>query len=284
MPLSKRKKGEKISLPPGILHRLQLTPVRMRQAGVASEELAFRNLVREIRTVGALEWDERKIAHPSVRIAGRVDELYVNFVGQRIRKGDPLYKLYSPDLVTTQEEFLLALRTLDEIKARGDAGAVGRAQRLADAARERMRLWGISDDQVAALEKSRKADTHAVIASPIGGVVIKKDIDIGRYVMVGEDPWTVADDTAFWMQAQVFERDLGLVKEGQQVEISAEAFPGRKFGGKVAFIAPEVQADTRTARVRVEIPNPDGALRSGMYVTAVFRVPLGRSGEVFYGC
>jgi Cu(I)/Ag(I) efflux system membrane fusion protein len=147
-----------------------------------------------------------------------------------------------------------------------------------------MRLWGISDDQVAALEKSRKADTHAVIASPIGGVVIKKDIDIGRYVMVGEDPWTVADDTAFWMQAQVFERDLGLVKEGQQVEISAEAFPGRKFGGKVAFIAPEVQADTRTARVRVEIPNPDGALRSGMYVTAVFRVPLGRSGEVFYGC
>lgn len=283
MPLSKRKRGEKMELPPGVLHRLQLSPVRIRQAGVASEEIAYRTLVREIRTVGALEWDERKIAHPSARIAGRVDELYVNFVGQRLKKGDPLYKLYSPDLVTTQEEYLLALRTLAELKG-ADEASIGRARRLADSTRERLRLWGIADGQIAELETSKKAQTHLVIPSPIAGVVIKKDIDIGHYVAVGEDPWTVADDSAFWMQAQVFERDLGLVKEGQPVEITTEAHPGKPYLGRVAFIAPEVQPDTRTARVRVEVPNPDGALRPGMTVSAVFRVPLGKSGEVFYGC
>lgn len=283
MPLSRRKKGEPLETPAGVLHRLQLSPARIRQAGVATAEIGYRDLVREIRTLGSLEWDERKIAHPSVRVAGRVDELYVNFVGQRIRKGDPLYKLYSPDLVTTQEEYLLALRTVEELKG-SDAASLARAGRLAESTRERLRLWGIGDDQIAALEKSKKAETHLVIASPIAGVVTKKDVDIGHYVSVGQDPWTVADDSVFWMQAQVFERDLGLIKAGQTVDIAVEAYPGRPFAGKVAFIAPEVQADSRTARVRVEVPNPDGLLKPGMLVSAVFRVPLGRSGELFYGC
>jgi Cu(I)/Ag(I) efflux system membrane fusion protein len=286
MPLSRRKKGETVALPPGVLSRLQLSPQKIRMGGIGVEEIGFRSLLREIRTVGSLEWDERKIAHPSARIAGRVDELYVNFTGQKIKAGDPLYKLYSPDLVTTQEEYLLSLRTLDELKAGSKEGdpAVERAKRLADAGRERMRLWGITDAQLAELEKTRKAQTHLVIASPVGGTVIKKDVDIGHYVEVGADAWTVADDSAFWMQAQVFERDLGLVKVGQSVELFAEAYPGRSFSGKVAFIAPEVMPDTRTAKVRVEVPNPDAALKAGMTMTAFLRIPLGRSGEVFYGC
>jgi RND family efflux transporter MFP subunit len=286
MNLSRRRRGEEPKLPPGVRARLQLTPEKILMGGVAVEEIGYRNLVREIRTVGTLEWDERKIAYPSVRIAGRVDELYVNFTGQKIRKGDPLYKLYSPDLVTTQEEYLLALKALEEIRAasRDDDSAVGRARRLADSARERMRLWGITEEQLAELEKSRKAQTHLVIASPIGGVVTKKGIDIGHYVMVGEDPWTVADDSLLWMQARVFERDLGLVREGQLVEISAEAFPGKTFTGKAAFISPELEAETRTAKVRVEIPNPEAKFKAGMFVTAVFRVPVGRSGEIFWGC
>ncbi len=284
MPLSKRKKGEKAVLPEGVLHRLQLSPTRRLQAGVATEEVGFRSLVREIRTLGTLEWDERKISHPSARIAGRVDELYVNFTGQRVKQGDPLYKLYSPDLVTTQEEYLLALKTLEEIRPGGDPGALDRARRLSEAARERLRLWGIAESQVAEIEKSRKSQTHLVIASPVAGVVIKKEIDLGHYVAVGEDPWTLADDSVLWMQAQVFERDLGIVREGQLVEVASEAFPARRWTGKAVFVAPEVQPDTRTAKVRVEIPNPDGALRAGMFVTAVLRIPLGRAGEAFYGC
>jgi len=283
MPLARRKKGAPVDLPAGALHRLQLSPSRILQAGVATEEIGFRPLVRELRTVGSLEWDERKIAHPSARIAGRVDELYVNFVGQKIRKGDPLYKLYSPDLASTQEEYLLALRTLEEMKD-SDAAALGRARRLADSTRERLRLWGIGDDQIAELEKSKKAQTHLVIPSPIAGVVTKKDIDIGHYVAAGEDPWTVADDSLLWVQAQVFERDLGLIRPGQAVEITAEALPGKPFTARVAFIAAEVQPDTRTAKVRLEVPNPDGALKAGMFVSALFRIPLGRTGELFYGC
>ena len=279
MGLTKRKKGSGGAMS----GRLQLTPGRMKAAGVATEEIGYRTLVREIRTVGTIEWDERKYAHISARVVGRADELFIDFTGVRVKKGDPVYRLYSPDLVTTQEEYLLALRTLAELKG-ADEASIARARRLSESTRERLRLWGIAEEQIAEVEKSKKVQTHLVIASPIAGVVIKKDIDIGHYVVVGEDPWTLADDSSFWMQAQVFERDLGLVKEGQPVEISTEAHPGKPFLGRVAFIAPEVQPDTRTAKVRVEVPNPDGALRPGMTVSAVFRVPLGKTGEVFYGC
>ncbi len=284
MPLSRRKKGEKIQLPPGILSRLQLSPHRIRAAGVATEEIGYRTLVREVRTVGTIEYDERRYADLSARVAGRADELFVNFTGVRVKKGDPLYRLYSPDLVTTQEEYLLALRTLEEIRAQGDPAAEARAKRLADSARERLRLWGITDEQMAALDKSRKAETHLTIHSPAAGIVVRKNIHAGHYVQVGEDPYTIADDSFVWVQAEVFERDLGLVKEGQPVEILAEAHPGRPLAGRVAFVAPELAPETRTAKARVEIENSDGRLKPGMFVTALLKVPLGRQGEVFWGC
>lgn len=283
MPLSKRKKGEKAQLPPGAVAVVTLSQTRVEQAGVATEEVRYRKLVREVRTVGSIQWDERRMAHISARIPGRADELFINFTGVRVKKGDPVYRLYSPELVTTQEEYLLALRTLGEIRPR-DGDAAARARRLAESARERMRLWGIADEQIAELEKSGKAQTHHVIRSPIGGTVIEKDIHAGHYVQAGEDPYTVVDDSVVWMQAEVFERDMGLVKEGQEVEISAEALPGEPFRGKVAFIAPELHAETRTVKVRVDVPNPDRKLKAGMYVTAVLRLPVGRRGEVFYGC
>ena len=286
MPLSKRKKGEKAELPLGILQRLQLSPFRIRQAGIATDEIGYRSLVREIQTVGGIHWDERRLAHLSARIAGRADELFINFTGVRVQKGDPIYKLYSPDLVTTQEEFLLALKGLEEIRARDgvEEGGIARAERLAGSARERMRLWGITDEQIAELEKTRKPKTHLTIYSPIAGTVIEKDIHAGHYVQVGEDPYTVVDDSVVWLQVAVFERDLALVREGQTVEVTTEAFPGEAFQGKVVFIAPELDAATRTVKVRLDVPNPDRKLKAGMYASAVLRVPLGREQEVFYGC
>src|SRR6185436_8610791 len=138
--------------------------------------------------------------HPSVRVAGRVDELYVNFVGARVKKGDPLYKLYSPDLLSTQEEYLLALKSVEELKDALPA-ARERAKRLAESSRERLRLWGLSDEQLERIEKSRQATQHLTIPSPVAGLVIKKSIDLGHYVAVGEDPWTLVDDAVMWMQA-----------------------------------------------------------------------------------
>jgi Cu(I)/Ag(I) efflux system membrane fusion protein len=283
MPLSKRKKGGVAKLPDGVLSRLQFTPFRIQQAGLATEEIGYRSMVREIRAVGSLDWDERRISHPSVRVAGRVDELFVNFVGARVKKGDPLYRLYSPDLATTQEEYLLAVKSIEETKD-ASADAKARARRLVDSSRERLRLWGLTDDQLAELEKTRKATTHVTITSPVAGVVIKKAIDLGHYVAMGEDPWTLADDSVMWLQVDVFERDLPLVRIGQAVDLASEAWSGKTLQGKIVFIAPTVEAETRTTKVRVEVPNPDGQLKAGMYVTAVLRIPLGKEQEVFYGC
>jgi len=272
MPLSKRKKGEKATLPEGVLSRLQFTPFRISQAGLATEEIGYRPLVRELRTVGTLDWDERRISHPSVRVAGRVDELFVNFVGARVNKGDPLYRLYSPDLATTQEEYLLAIKAAEETKD-ASADARQRAKRLVESSRERLRLWGLTEEQLSEIEKTRKATTHVTITSPVAGIVIKKSIDLGHYVAMGEDPWTLADDSVLWMQADVFERDLPLVKPGQSVEIASEGLE-RALQGRIVFIAPTVDVETRTTKVRVEVPNPDGALKAGMFVTATLRVPL----------
>ena len=281
MPLSKRRRGEQTKLPEGILYRLQLSPYRIRQAGLATEEITYRTLVREIRTVGTLEWDEGKLAHISARVAGRADELFIPYAGVRVKKGDPVYSLYSPDLVTTQEEYLLALKALEEMK---EPDAVERAKRLVDSARERLHLWGINDEQLAELQKSKKALTHLVITSPISGLVIAKEIHAGHYVAVGEDPYTIVDDSVVWVQAEIFERDLSLVKMDQEVEITTEAYPGEAFTGRVSFIQPTLQSDTRTVKVRVEAVNREAKLKPGMYVSAVLRIPLGRRAEMYYDC
>jgi len=286
MPLSKRRKGEKTQLPPGVLSRLQLTPDRIRQAGIATVEIGYRTLVREIRTVGTLEWDERKVAHISARVAGRADELFINFTGVRVKAGDPVYRLYSPDLVTTQEEYLLAIKTLDEVKAQPqpDEEAVSRAKRLADSARERMRLWGVTEMQLSNLEKTRKAENYLIIYSPISGLVIEKDIHAGHYVTVGEDPYTIVDDSVVWVQAEVFERDLALVQVGQEIEITTEAYPGESFKGRVDFIQPTLAMDTRTVKVRIEAENRAAKLKPGMFASVFMRIPLGRRGEMWYDC
>lgn len=286
MPLSKRKKGEKIQLPPGVLAQLQLTPYRIRQAGLATEEIGYRTLVREIRTVGIIDWDERRYARLSSRVAGRADQLMVDFTGVKVKAGAPLYSIYSPDLVTTQDEYILAIRTLEELKGQPSPApdALARGRRLADSAAERLRLWGITDAQIEELAANRKAQTHLTIYSPISGTVIEKRINAGDYVREGDNPYTIVDDTVVWVNAEVFERDIALVPEGEAVEITTEAYPAESFRGVVSFIQPTLERDTRTVKVRIDVQNPDGKLKPGMYVSAALRVPVGRRGEVFYGC
>ena len=286
MPLSRRKKGEQVQLPPGVVAHVQLSPYRIKQAGVATEEIGYKTLVRELRTVGLIDWDERRISRITARFAGRADELAVNFTGVRIRKGDPLYKVYSPDLSATEEEYLLSLKAYEEQNKSGAEAndAADRARRLVESTRQRMRLWGITDEQILALEKSKKVETYVAVESPVSGIVIRKDVAAGQQLMTGDTPYTVVDDSAVWMQAEVFERDLGLVKTGRTVEISAEAFPGESFMGKVTFVSPQIDPATRTVKVRVDVENPQSRLKQGMYVTAVLRIPVGSVGEIYWGC
>ena len=244
MKLSQRKRGIQEKLSAGVLARLRLSESRVLQAGVGTEEVTYRTLVREVRTVGSITYDERRLRDLSARIAGRADKLFVDFTGVRVRAGDPLYEIYSPELVTTEEEYLLALQNLATLESEAGAGKAGgeaardRARRLVAAARERLRLWGIGDEEVQKLERTRKVESHLVITSPFSGVVVEKKIHAGHYVEVGEDPYTLADDSVVWLQAEVFEADLGLVHEGQVLEVTAEAYPGARFAGTVAFIAP----------------------------------------------
>jgi RND family efflux transporter MFP subunit len=286
MPLSKRKKGEKVEPPPGVLARLQFPPYRIRQAGIITAPVEYRRLVREVRTVGTVDYDERKLARITARVAGRIDRLFVDFTGAAIRKGQPLVWLYSPDLVITQENYLDALKTLAEIESREqhDEGAARRARAVVESTRKRLLLWGVAEEQIAALEKAGKAETHLEILSPIDGTVIRPPARTGEYVGEGTELYFIADLGRLWLQVEVFERDIGLVREGQTIEVASEAYPGESFAGTVAFIHPTVEPETRTVKVRVEVENPAGKLKPGMYVTAILRLPVGRQAEVFYGC
>jgi Cu(I)/Ag(I) efflux system membrane fusion protein len=286
MPLSKRKKGEQVQLPAGVVGHVQLSPYRIKQGGIATEEIGYKTLIRELRTVGLIEYDERRVSKITARFAGRADELAVNFTGVRIQKGDPLYKIYSPDLAATEEEYLLAIKSYEEQNTQEGAqrDAVDRARRLVESSRQRMKLWGITDEQIKALEKSKKVETYVTVESPVSGIVIRKDLSAGQQLMMGDGPYTVVDDASVWMQAEVFERDLSLVREGRTVEITTEAFPNESFMGKVAFIAQQVDPTTRTIKVRVEVENSSHRLKQGMYVTALLRVPMSGFGEIFYGC
>jgi Cu(I)/Ag(I) efflux system membrane fusion protein len=267
MPLSKRKKGEpgeEEPLPPGVISRVQLTPYRVALAGIQTSTIGYAPLKREIRTVGFVEFDERKLARITARITGksRIDKLYVNVTGQMVHPGDPVADLYSPDLVVTVQNLL-------DAKSSGNPA-------LERMARDRLRLWGIADDQVNAILKTGKPVTHVTIRSPISGHVIKKYQVEGEYVEEGARLFDVADLSTVWVEAQVYEDELAFLREGLEVAATTKALPGRTFRGTLAFVQPHLDAATRTLRVRFDIDNADHALRPGMYTAVKLEVPVVR--------
>src|SRR5262249_53938805 len=238
-----------------------LSPYRMALAGIKTSEVAYKPLTKEIRTVGFVEFDEQKLYRISAWVAGRsrITKLYVNVTGQTVAKGDPLADLYNPDLVTTAQNLL-------DARSSGNKG-------LERIARERLRLWGVGDDEVDAIIKTGKPLTQVTIRSPISGHVIKKYQTEGQYVEEGGLLYDVANLSTVWIEAQVYEDEVAFLKEGMPVSASTKAFPSRVFGGKVAFVHPHLDASTRTLKVRFDIKNPDHALRPGMYSTVNMEVP-----------
>jgi membrane fusion protein, copper/silver efflux system len=261
MPLSRRKKGEgEEALPPGIVSRVQLSPYRVALAGVQTSEVVYQHLTKEIKTVGFVEFDERKEKHIAARVKGRIDKLYVDVTGQTVEHGEKLALLYSPDLVVTVQNLLDAQR--------------GSNRDLLSMARQRLRLWDIDDRQIDDILRTGKANTHLVIRSPIHGHVIRKYVVEGKYVDEGTPLYDIADLSTVWIQAQVYEDELALVKDGQPVSATTPAFPHRVFTGKVAFIHPHLDRSSRTLTVRFDMDNPHHDLRPGMYATVKLQVPL----------
>jgi len=232
--------------------------------GVRTEPAAERELRRAVQAVGTIQANERLLYKVTSRFEGWIEKLHVNTTGQAVARGQPLMEVYSPELVTAQEEYLIALRAIEETRASGsEAQAV--MQRMAEGVLRRLHNWGIAESELDMLRKEGKARQLLTYRSPAAGVVLQKPSVQGMRFMPGETLYEIADLSVVWLVAEVFERDLGLVKLGQEAKLRILAYPEREFAGKVVFVSPTLEPDTRTARVRIELAHPGRLLKPSMY-------------------
>jgi Cu(I)/Ag(I) efflux system membrane fusion protein len=279
MPLSKRKKGEKISLPDGVLSRVHLAPFRIAQAGIRTADASYIPLSESLTTVGSVSFDERRLARISSKIKGmsRVEKLSVNFTGTPVEAGDVLAEVYNPELYQAVRELLLAQQRAREGTAATSAlgrSLMGGGDDLVKLASEKLKLWGIAQEQIDEILRTGKADSRMQIVSPLCGVVVRKNVVEGQYVAEGDSLFEIADLSHVWIMAQVYEDQVALVRVGQPVEATLDAYPGDVFKGKVAFKAPALDPTTRTLEVRYDLENPDGRLQPGMFATVTLKTPL----------
>jgi len=245
--------------------------------GVKSVPVTVRPLAKEIRTLGKVAFDETKIVHIHTKVAGFIEEVFVDFVGKPVKKGDPLFTIYSPDLVATQEEYLLAFRSADILKDSSFPWIAGGSRNLLEAARRRLRLWDISEEEIRQLEREGQPKRALTIHSPVSGIVTERAAyHHGRNVTPEMDLYTIVDLTTVWIHGEVYEYQLPYIKLGQSVLVEFPYAAGMKERtGKVIFITPTLDPTTRTAKVRVEFRNSDLTLLPDMFVDFKTRIPLG---------
>ncbi|UCD83439.1 MAG: efflux RND transporter periplasmic adaptor subunit [Deltaproteobacteria bacterium] len=260
----------------GKIPTIRLTPQEEALIEVETVEVRPRRLIKEINAAGKMDYDERKFAHVTAWISGRIDKLFVDYSGVEVKEGDPLVMLYSPDLVSTQQEYLLALETLEKVKGSQLSEIAKDAKSLVDSTKKRLLLWGIPEREIGRLEREKKASIHMKVYSPISGTVIKKAALEGQYIKEGSHLYTVADLSNLWMFADIYEYEMSWVKPGQEVEVVTPAYPGEVFSGKITFIDPVLHPQTRSVRIRADFPNLEGKLRPGMFVNAKISIPLNR--------
>ena len=234
----------------------------------------------EVRLVGRIATDETRVSAITAWTGGRLDRLYVDYTGIRVRAGDHLAEIYSPELLTAGEELVQALRTREEFGGSSSAMLRGSADATVDAIREKLRLLGVRPDQIAEIESRKSPSDHVTIYAPSGGVVIEKSALPGDYVRTGSVIYRIADLSKLWVLLDAHESDLAWIRYGQDVEFGVEALPGRAFHGRVAFIPPTVDPVSRTVKVRVHVDNADGLLKPEMFVRATILAETSGSGVV----
>jgi Cu(I)/Ag(I) efflux system membrane fusion protein len=250
------------------LSAISLSPEQRVTANVKTVRVALDTHTGELVTTGRVTFDERRLAQVTAYTAGRIERLFVNFTGESVGRGQAVGTIYSPDLFATQQEYLLALENRDRMRRAGFAGARSAADDLVESTRRRLMLFGMTAGQVSQLERTKKPIFATTVISPVSGVVTRKLAVEQQYVAQGQPLLEVADLSTVWVEADVYEQQLQSVKIGDRVEIMAAAIPGRTFTGKVSFIVPVLEGATRTARVRVELPNRGLQLKPDMYVNA----------------
>jgi len=245
--------------------------------GVRSAPAAHATLEEEIRTVGTVGYDERSFTQVTLKISGWVRKVFVDSIGRPVRKGEPLFTIYSPDLLATQDEYLLALKTRSQLVASPLDEAKANADALVASARERLRLWDVTDAQIAALEHRGKADPVLTIYAPSSGIVMKRDALPGKYVEPGTTLYEIADLSIVWISADIYESEMAVTKVGQPALITFAAYSGETFSGKVAYVYPTLNTEARTVRVRLELPNPELKLKPGMYGNVTLQTNAART-------
>lgn len=270
MTMVKRTKGkEPMSAEPDNLQRVSLSPAQRVMANVATTAVSRADIDKEILAVGVIDIAEPLQAKVTARFNGRIEKLFVGYSGAVVRKGDPLFELHSPDLVSAEQELILAATA-----AKQDSEFDEGQEKLLEAARERLHIhFGMSHDQIAGIEGQMAAHETMTFLSPISGTVISKEIQEGDYVNEGTLLYQLADLSRVWVYLDVYERDLSYIHMNHTVKLQTEAYPNEIFSGKVTFIDPVVNPQTRTVRVRSEFPNPSGQLKPLMYVKAQIHVP-----------
>ena len=251
-------------------------PRRQQLIGVRTSLVSYERFDRTIRTIGTVALDETRISEVHAKIGGWIEETFVDFQFQHVEEGDPLFTLYSPELVATQEEYLLALRGLEALGASSFQFAAFGAEDLVAAARRRLELWDITPEQIEHLEEARQPVRTMTIYSPATGHVMSRDAFPGKRITPDTMLYNIADHSVVWVKADVYENEIAWVREGQRAVMRVQAFPGREFSGRVTFIDPHVNEQTRTLAVRLEFPNPNLDLKPGMYADVELRVPMGR--------
>lgn len=254
---------------------VMLSPEKQQLIGVRTGEVKRERLERTIRTVGRLTPDETKIARIHVKVSGWVDKVNVDFVGKRVEKGEPLFTLYSPELVSTQEEYLIARRGEQYLGKSSYRDVSQSADSLLRAARERLRLWDISDDQIRKLDETGEAQRTMTLYSPIAGFVMARQAYEGMRVTPETELYEIADLSHIWVEADIYEYEADYVKVGQPASMQLSYFPGKTYRGRVTYVYPTLDPKSRTVKVRLEFPNPGFELKPDMYADVDLKVNYG---------
>jgi RND family efflux transporter MFP subunit len=256
----------------------ELSPVEMdddlaRRVGVTFATAELRPLERTLRSVGMVAYDETRLADVSPKISGWVEKLHVDFTGAVVLEGQPLLDVYSPLLVSAQEELLLARRLTDETEPEAGSRAAIRARELLESARRRLGYWDIPQDEIARIESSGSVIRAITLRAPASGIVVEKNVVLGASLTPGMKLYRIADLSRVWIEAEIFEKDLSLIQMGQHAAVTFEAYPGEVFSAVVTYVYPTVSMEARTGRIRLELANADLRLKPGMYAEAEFSLP-----------
>lgn len=252
-----------------------ITPEKQQLIGVKTGVVERKILEKTIRAVARIEYDETRLSYVNTKIEGWIEKLYVDYTGKPVKKGEPLLSIYSPDLVSTQEEYLLALETREKVKESRYEDVKMGAQSLVETTRKRLEYWDIPEEEIEKLEETQSVSKTLTLYSPIEGFVVEKDVLLGKKVMPGENLYKIADVSKIWVLADIYEYELPFISLGQEAKISLSYLPGEEFTGTVAYIYPYVEEMTRTVKVRLEFDNLTFKLKPDMYANVEIKSSLG---------